>query len=79
MMAGTAMPEHRAFETEDGVIAVDWQFGESCLEMRVNLSQETHAIPPFRGQPIFASEAAGERTPDVTELAGPGIVVAIAR
>ncbi|MDX0452304.1 malto-oligosyltrehalose trehalohydrolase [Sinorhizobium medicae] len=79
MMAGTAMPERRAFETEDGVIAVDWQFGESCLEMRVNLSQETHAIPPFRGQPIFASEAAGERTPDVTELAGPGIVVAIAR
>ncbi|MDW9972660.1 malto-oligosyltrehalose trehalohydrolase [Sinorhizobium meliloti] len=78
LIAGTAVPDGRAYETKDGIIAVDWQFGEACLELRVNLLHETHAVPAIRGQPIFTSETSGVETVYGSELAGPGIVVAIA-
>jgi hypothetical protein len=47
--------------------------------LRVNLLHETHAVPAIRGQPIFTSETSGVETVYGSELAGPGIVVAIAR
>ncbi|PST24018.1 malto-oligosyltrehalose trehalohydrolase [Mesorhizobium plurifarium] len=79
LITATAVPECRAFETEDGTVAVDWQFEEACLELRVNLSQETHPIPAIRGQPIFMSETSGGGAANGSELAGPAILVAIAR
>lgn len=79
LIAGTAVPDCGAYETKDGIIAVDWRFGEACLELRVNLLQETHAVPAIRGQPIFTSETSGGETVNGSALAGPGIVVAIAR
>jgi 1,4-alpha-glucan branching enzyme len=79
LLAGTAPLQYRAFPTEEGVIAVDWRFGEALLELRVNLSEGTRSIPAVRGEPIFTSEAPDSRTATEGELSGPGIVVAVAR
>ncbi|WP_026621420.1 maltooligosyltrehalose trehalohydrolase (plasmid) [Ensifer sp. WSM1721] len=79
LLAGTALPQYRTFPTEEGVIAIEWQFEEALLELRVNLSEETRIIPAIRGQPIFASEAPESSTASGNELSGPGIIVAVAR
>ncbi|MCA1367388.1 malto-oligosyltrehalose trehalohydrolase [Bradyrhizobium sp. BRP14] len=79
LLAGTALPQYRTPPTEEGVIAIDWQFEEALLELRVNLSEETRVIPVIRGQPIFASEAPESSTASGAELSGPGIIVAVAR
>ncbi|MCZ4094568.1 malto-oligosyltrehalose trehalohydrolase [Sinorhizobium psoraleae] len=71
------LPDHRILPTDDGLVAVDWQFGSSVLQLRINLTDEAGAVPPIIGQPIFTMS--GERAATAGELPGPGIVAAVAR
>ena len=78
LLARTAVPDFRTIAADTGVIATDWQFGAASLELRINLSEHRKSIPAFRGTPIFTSGEHGRTTDPPRELAGPGIIAAIA-
>ncbi len=78
LIAGTAVPDCRAYETKDGIIAVDGNSGRPAWNCASTFARDTRRSRTTR-QPIFTSETSGGETVYGSELAGPGIVVAIAR
>ncbi|OMQ39877.1 hypothetical protein BKP54_30715 [Ensifer sp. 1H6] len=41
------------YSGSEGVIAIDWNFGDKVLEVRMNLSSELQPVPPHRGDRIW--------------------------
>ncbi|WP_132568189.1 malto-oligosyltrehalose trehalohydrolase [Rhizobium sullae] len=64
-----------ALESVDGVLAVNWTFGGSKLELRANLSDRRLPVPPFEGAVIFDLLPRSE--PGDGKLAAHSVVVAL--
>lgn len=53
----------KILKAKDGIIAIDWQLGQTRLELRANFGKSEAEVPPFRGKILYAH-------PDGTHLEG---------
>jgi maltooligosyltrehalose trehalohydrolase len=50
-------------QTAPGFFAVSWTFPKGTLSLAVNLSADTHVVPPFAGETLFALPGTGHELP----------------
>ncbi len=80
LIAKGAPVEGRVIETSDGLLAVDWNFPDGRLSLRMNLSDSPRSLPEVTGAIIYATDGSGHidgRT--LSALPAPGIAVAVHR
>lgn len=64
-------------DTQEGVIAVSWQFEGGRLELRANLTDRALPAPPFEGAAIFSHFGLGDTEPADGRLSAYSVVVAV--
>jgi len=78
LLAKGAPVTGQILETEDGLLAIDWDLPDALLCIRMNLTDSPRHLPDLTGMIIYASEDPGGvdgRT--VAALPGPGIAVSL--
>lgn len=53
----------KVVQTAPGFFAVSWAFPKGTLSLAVNISAQTHAVPPFPGETLFALPNMGQVLP----------------
>jgi 1,4-alpha-glucan branching enzyme len=80
LIAKGAPVQGQVIDAAEGLLAVDWDFPDGTLSLRMNLTEAPQSLPEVTGSIIYATDGAGHIDgKTLSALPGPGIAVAVNR